>query len=79
VTFPVLIEDGPKYAVSASYGLTNVPTVFLIAADGTIEFTSVGWARSDINELDRRIADLSNAASMPLFQPGENVAEFKAG
>jgi peroxiredoxin len=79
VTFPVLVEDGPKYAVSASYGLTNVPTAFLIAADGTIEFNSVGWARTDIDELARRIANLSNAAPVPLFQPGESVAEFKAG
>ena len=79
VTFPVLIEDTSKYAVSNAYGLTNVPTAFLIAADGTIEFNSVGWARTDFNELDRQIMKLSGAAPIPLFQSGEEVAEYKAG
>src|SRR5215813_11711534 len=36
VTFPVLL-DAKGYAVSKAYGLTNVPTIFLISPDGDIE------------------------------------------
>lgn len=73
ISFPVLIDNAPKYKVSNAYGLTNVPTAFLVSANGTIEFSSVGWARTDIDELSHRFAGL------PLFQPGETVADFKAG
>ena len=36
VTFPVLLDDPDSFAVSNAYGLTNVPTIFWIAQDGTI-------------------------------------------
>ncbi len=79
VTFPVLLEERSKYAISNAYGLTNVPTIFLISAQGTVEFTSVGWMREDMNELNRRIANLTDAVPVPLFNPGEQVLDFKAG
>src|SRR5271170_4786003 len=41
ITFPTLLDDPNGYAVSNAYGLTNVPTLFLIAQDGQIEITSV--------------------------------------
>src|SRR5438445_8646300 len=33
ITFPILLDDTKKYPVSNAYGLTNVPTVFLIGQD----------------------------------------------
>src|SRR6266852_4058998 len=36
VTFPVLLDVAGKYPVSNAYGLTNVPTVFVISPDGEI-------------------------------------------
>src|SRR5208282_952400 len=45
VTFPTLLDDPNGYAVSNAYGLTNVPTLFLIGQDGQIEITSVGWVK----------------------------------
>ena len=49
ISFPVLIDNAPKYTVSNAYGLTNVPTPFLVSADGTVEFSSAGWARVDMD------------------------------
>ena len=44
VTFPVAIDDQSNgYAVSNAYGLTTVPTAFLIAPNGEIEVSCVGW------------------------------------
>src|SRR5277367_2059466 len=44
VTFPMLIdEDG--YPVSNGYGLTNVPTTFLIDSDATVRTVCMGFGR----------------------------------
>ncbi len=38
LTFPILIDDSP-YKVSRAYGLTHVPTLFLVKPDGHIEIS----------------------------------------
>lgn len=79
ITFPVLLEDIHTYAVSNAYGLTNVPSIFWIAQDGEIEISSVGWIRKDMEELNRRAAETSGDGLNPLFQPNEQIADFRAG
>ena len=79
VTFPTVLDETRKYPASNAYGLTNVPSVFLISADGEIELSSVGWSKRDMEELNRKMAKISGVAAVPLFKPGENVADFKAG
>ena len=80
VTFPVLLDDVKKYPVSNAYGLTNVPTVFLIAQDGTIEVSSVGWSKSDVEEIVRRVSQNGNVPkAAAIFKPGEDIADFRAG
>ena len=79
VTFPTLLEDPSQYAVSNAYGLTNVPTWFLIGQDGEIEISSVGWIKKDVEDLNRRLAEFQKTAPVPLFKPGEEVRDFKAG
>ena len=79
VTFPVVLDPAGKYPVSNAYGLTNVPTFFLISTQGEIEFSSVSWSRADVEQLNRRLAAATDTASVPVFQPGEKVPEFKPG
>src|SRR5258708_4613944 len=45
VTFPVLIDDENGYEVSNAYGLTNVPTIFLIETAGTVKANSIAFAK----------------------------------
>jgi peroxiredoxin len=78
VTFPVLLEE-KGYAVSNAYKLTNVPTVFMISPAGEIEFSSVSWSKSEMQELSRKLAHVNNTAPATIFKPGESVAEFKPG
>jgi peroxiredoxin len=78
VTFPVLLEQ-KGYAVSNAYGLTNVPTVFMISPAGEIEFSSVSWSKSEMQELSRRLAEVNSAAPATIFPAAEQVAEFKPG
>jgi peroxiredoxin len=78
VTFPVLIDE-KGYPVSNAYGLTNVPTVFLISQEGEIERSIVSWSKADMEELNRKLAEISGVKPAELFHPGERVAEFKPG
>ncbi|MFI5113573.1 MAG: TlpA family protein disulfide reductase [Terriglobales bacterium] len=79
VTFPTLLDDPNGYAVSNAYGLTNVPTWFLIGQDGEIEISSVGWVKQEVEDLNRKLAEAQQSALRPLFQPGEDVSDFRAG
>lgn len=79
ISFPLAIDPSDKYTASNAYGLTNVPTLFVIGTDGSIELASVGWSKADIEELNRRLAKLAGVQPKPVFKPGEDVPEFKAG
>jgi peroxiredoxin len=79
LTFPLALDDPGKYPASNAYGLTNVPTVFLISPDGTIAVSSVGWVRAEIAEINAQVAATVRAAQAPLFRTGEEVAQWKAG
>jgi peroxiredoxin len=79
ITFPVLLDDTKTFPVSNAYGLTNVPTAFWVSQDGEIEISSVGWSRADVEEIARRAAETNNAGPTPIFQPTEEIADFRAG
>ncbi len=79
ITFPLAVDPEDKYLASNAYGLTNVPTIFFIDRDGSVELSSVGWSKADIEELNRRVATAAGEKPQPIFKPGEDVPEFKAG
>ncbi len=79
ITLPLALDPSDKYTASNAYGLTNVPTIFMIGTDGSIELSSVGWSKADIEELNRRLAKLAGVKPKAIFKPGEDVPEFKAG
>lgn len=79
VTFPVLLDDRETYPVSNAYGLTNVPTIFWIAQDGEIELSSVGWVKADFEQINRKMAEARNIPFAPVFEPQEEVRDFRAG
>ncbi len=79
VSFPVLLDDTSSYPVSNAYCLTNVPSIFWIAQDGEIEISSVGWLRKEIDEINRKAAKTTGEGPKPIFRPGEDVPDFRAG
>ena len=68
-----LTEPAP-YAVSESYGLEAVPTIFLIGEDGEIQQAIPGWNRDTWNAL-------AAAAGMsePLSTPDDGLRPFRPG
>ena len=79
VTFHNLLDDPNGYAVSNAYGLTNVPTLFLIGQDGQIEITSVGWVKQEIEDIKRSLATAQQAPPPAIFQPADDVRDYRPG
>jgi len=79
VSFPLLLDEAISYPASNAYGLTNVPTVFWIGTDGNVEMSSVGWSRPDFEQINRRMAEVTAIAAAPMFRPGEEVRDYRAG
>ena len=73
VTFPTLLDaEDQGFPASNDYGISSVPTMFLVSPGGTIAHVIEGWRKKEIESL----------AALPvanLFRPGEYVPEWKAG
>jgi peroxiredoxin len=79
VTFPMLLDDEKGYIVSNAYGLTNVPTIFLIDTDGTVKVSSMGFDKKDLETIAAELAQRRKIALAPLFRPDEVVPINKPG
>ena len=78
VTFPVLPDDA-GYAVSNAYGLSMVPTVFLIEPGGAVKVASMGFVKADLEAIGDALADRQRQARAPLFLASESVPAVKPG
>ncbi len=78
IKFPVLIDDR-GYPASNQYGLTNVPTVFLVSPDGKIKTSAVGFSRADLEDIASEAARASGKPAQVLFRAGEVVPDYKPG
>ncbi len=73
VTLPTLIDPAKSgYKVSNAFGITNVPSLFLVDSSGEIVWESSGFAKKDLDDLARRY-------SFEIFRQDENVPAWKAG
>lgn len=77
LTLPVALDDTEKYPASNAYGLTNVPTFFLVEPSGNIEISSVGWMREEVERMHRAV--MAEPQPAPIFRAGEQVPELKFG
>jgi peroxiredoxin len=73
LTLPTLLDSGRSgYPVSNAFGISSVPTAFLIEGDGSIARVIEGWSKRDIESL-------GELADAQVFRQGDNVPEWKAG
>jgi peroxiredoxin len=77
VTFPSLIDS--TLASSQHYGITHVPSVFLIGNDRTIRQTIVGFHKSDLDRLGKELAMQAGMTYKPVFTEADEVPEMKPG
>ncbi len=78
ITFPALVDDD-GYPVSNQYGLTHVPTVFLIAPDGTVKVSSMGFSKADLEQISAELGRHLGRVPAAVFRPEEVVPEYKPG
>jgi peroxiredoxin len=78
MTFPLLLDDN-GYPVSNAYGLTNVPTIFLIDTDGTVKVSSMGFDKKDLENIAAHLAERKKISLAPLFRSDEVVPANKPG
>lgn len=69
---PTLSEPAP-YEVSAAYGLTVVPSVFLVDGDGVVRDAVAGWDRERWNGLAHK------AGASPVSGEGDGMPPFRPG
>jgi len=73
ISFPTLLDtEESGYPASNAYGISHVPSLFLVERDGTI-----AWSLEGFNK--REFLAVAGQAGVNPFRPGENVPEWKAG
>ena len=78
VTFPALLDD-ESFTASNLYGITNVPSIFLIGSDGIVKVTALGFDKTNLETISSELATITKRPSSALFRPGEVVPSFKPG
>jgi peroxiredoxin len=69
---PALYDPADRYEASNTFGITHVPSMFLIEPDGQVSWSSVGFYRSDLEALGRMLG-------CEVFTPVDHVPAMKAG
>jgi peroxiredoxin len=73
IMFPTLLDrEENGFAASNAFGLSSVPTLFLIEHDGTVSRIIEGWNKKEIEAL-------GGIFGVAPFRPGDNVPAWKAG
>jgi peroxiredoxin len=78
VTFSTLL-DSVGYPASNAYGLTNVPTIFLIAPDGKVQVSCVGFSKDDLEKIASELSQHKKLQAAPLFRTTEIIPAYKPG
>jgi peroxiredoxin len=79
-TFPMLLDEAEKnYPASNAYGLTNVPTIFLIEPDGAVKISCMGFDKNALEAIAAELAERKRIAPVALFRADESVPDHKPG
>ena len=62
-----VLDAGPRYTASNAYGITHVPSLFLVGSDGKIAKAIDGFSKADLEELGVRFAPNEK---VPALRPG---------
>jgi peroxiredoxin len=73
ITMPTLLDTARQgYPASNAFGLSHVPSMFLIEPGGDISWSLSGFHRKELEALGAKFG-------FPLFRPGDRVPEMKSG
>jgi len=66
LTLPILLDPEDRFPASNAFGITHVPTMFLLGPDGRIEKAFDGWNKQEMEALGA-------------LRPSDSVPAWKAG
>ena len=73
ITFPTLLDtEESQYPASNAYGISHVPSLFLVERDGTIAWSLEGFNKREFEAVAGRVG-------VKPFRRGEKVPDWKAG
>jgi peroxiredoxin len=73
VTMPTLLDaEENGFPVSNAFGISSVPTLFLVEPDGAVARVIEGWQKKEIEKLGAE-------AGVNPFREGDSVPDWKAG
>jgi peroxiredoxin len=73
ISLPTLLDKEEEgYPASNAYGLSHVPSIFLVEPDGRISQALMGFDKKGLEELGKRLGKEP-------FKATEHLPEFKAG
>jgi peroxiredoxin len=78
LSFPSFV-DGSGYPASNAYGLTNVPSFFLITPEGKIAVSFSGFDKQGLEAISAQFAKHLGVKPAAVFNPGEQVPDHKPG
>ena len=78
VRFTTLLDDA-GYPVSNAYGLSLVPTIFLIEPDGKVKVSCMGFDKRELEKIAAELSQRRKIAAAPLFRPDEVIPAQKPG
>ncbi len=80
LSMPVLLDDvAHDYPTSNAYGLTHVPSIFLIGQNGDVLHSSVGFNKQDLIQIGRKLEVLTGKKGFVPFREEDDVPNSKAG
>lgn len=78
LTFPVVLDES-GYPVSNAYGITSVPTVYLIDSGRSVKVSCMGFGKQELESIAAALAEQRKLPPAPLFLPGEVIPAYKPG
>ena len=78
VKFMTLLDDA-GYPVSNAYGLSMVPTIFLIEPDGKVKISCMGFDKGDLEQIAAELSQRRKIAAAPLFRSDEVIPAQRPG
>lgn len=75
--FPNLLDE--THWVSADFGLTNVPALFLIDREGKILTGCVGFSRFDLNSMSETVAAFLGEPPVVISAPDDGAPNLRPG
>ncbi|MDP9296220.1 MAG: redoxin domain-containing protein [Actinomycetota bacterium] len=73
------VTDEEPFPASDSYGISSVPTLFLVDVNGVIEDVVQSWDRQGFNRVSARLAELTGSPYVEISDAADGLPSFRPG